>query len=148
MTKRELEEVLRLTHNEDEAHVPLLSQIIKNQRANQSMNPTSVSEGCQTDGGESSISMEQKLKEIDYKMKEKLSIENAMPYKVLEERMVQYKRECDERVRREVEAEVKRVKELDLAQMRMEEASNYRKKINEFQEELDALHKEKIKDLK
>ena len=54
------------------------------------MNPTSVTEGCQTDGGESSISMEQKLKEIDYKMKEKLSIENAMPYKILEERMVQY----------------------------------------------------------
>ncbi len=62
--------------------------------------------------------------------------------------MLKYKRECDERVRREVDAEVQRVRELEVAAARMEEASNYRKKINEFQNELDSLHQQKIKELK
>jgi len=71
-----------------------------------------------------------------------------MPYKTLEERMIQYKRECDDRVRAEVEAEVNRVRELEVAQVRMTEASNYRKQLNEYQSELETMHQEKIRELK
>lgn len=62
--------------------------------------------------------------------------------------MLKYKRECDERVRRDVEAEVSRVRELEVSRVRMEEAAKYRKSINDFQSELDALHQDKIKELK
>ena len=106
-----------------------------------------VTEGCQTElNGEMSI--DQRLKEIDFAMRDSLAAEKLMPYKVLEERMVKYKRECDERMRKEIEAQVKRVRELEVAQIRIEEAANYRKQVNEFQYELEAMHQEKIKELK
>lgn len=81
-------------------------------------------------------------------MKSSMAAESTMPYKIIEERMVKYQRECDERVRREVEAEVNRFKELELSQLRLQESAKYREKIDEFQNELDSIHQEKIKELK
>jgi len=46
--------------------------------------------------------------------------------------MLKYKRECDEWVWQEVDSEVKRVRELEISRVRMEESAKYRKMINEF----------------
>lgn len=77
-----------------------------------------------------------------------MSSERLLPFKTLEERMLKYKWECDERVWTEVDAEVKWVKELECSWIWMEESAKYRKMINEFQSELDSIHQEKIKELK
>ena len=98
--------------------------------------------------GSESLTIDEKMRSIDNVWKDKIAQERLMPYKTLEERMVQYKRECDERVKREIEAEVNRVRELEIAQVRMTEASNYRKQLNEYQSELDTMHQENIKELK
>ena len=67
-----------------------------------------------------------------------------MPFKILEERMVKYRRECDERVRKDVHEEVRRVREIEIAQVRIEEAANYRKErmdqINDLESELENMH--------
>ena len=41
------------------------------------------------------MSLEQKLRNIDYGLMERVQVERAMPFKALEERMMKYKRECD-----------------------------------------------------
>jgi hypothetical protein len=43
-----------------------------------------VTEGIQTEAGDESISIDQKLKEIDYNAKMSLSSERVLPFKTLE----------------------------------------------------------------
>ena len=79
---------------------------------------------------------------------QELTAEKVMPYKILEERMIKYKRECDERARKEIESEVARVRDIEISHVRLEEAASYRSKIAEFRNEIDSMHKEKIKELR
>ena len=41
------------------------------------------------------MSLEQKFRNIDYGLMERVQIERAMPFKTMEERMLKYKREAD-----------------------------------------------------
>lgn len=157
LTKSELEEVLKLKADslipDDEENVrkpstSLLQEIVEAMRRGQSIRPNLVTQSCQTDEGEEGLSLDDKLKKIDLKYMSELTAEKVMPYKVLEERMVKYKRECDERARREIESEVARVRDIEISHVRLEEAASYRAKIAEFRNEIDSLHKEKIKELK
>ena len=51
---------------------------------------------CQTeDISNEGQSLEQKLRNIDYGLMDRVSAEKAAPFKSLEERMMKYKRECD-----------------------------------------------------
>jgi hypothetical protein len=70
-----------------------------------------------------------------------------MPFKTLEERMLKYKRDCDQRMREELLAEVSRVREVEMSHVRLEEAAKYRAKLQEFRNELDRMHKEKMKEI-
>ena len=52
----------------------------------------------QAEGGTESFTVDQKLKLIDDKFQERMAAERLVPFKTMEERMLKYKRECDERV--------------------------------------------------
>ena len=71
-----------------------------------------------------------------------------MPFKALEERMMKYKREQDQKYQDDLEREIKRLKEFEVSKIRMEEAQKYREKLNEFTDEMERLHLEKVKELK
>ena len=71
-----------------------------------------------------------------------------MPFKALEERMMKYKREQDQKYQDDLEREIKRRKEFEVSKIRMEEAQKYREKLNEFTDEMERLHLEKVKELK
>ena len=108
-----------------------------------------MSSFCQTeDIGSEHLSLDQKLKNIDYGLMERVQIERSMPFKSLEERMMKYKRECDQKYQNDLERELKRMRDFEVSKIRMEEAQRYRDKLNSFTEEMESLHHEKIKELK
>ena len=94
------------------------------------------------------MSLDQKLRNIDYGFMERVQIERAMPFKTLEERMMKYKRESDQKYEVDLQKEVQRLRDFEVSKIRMEEAQKYRQKLNEFSQEMETLHLEKIKDLK
>ena len=53
---------------------------------------------------------------------ERVQVERAMPFKTLEERMMKYKRECDQKYQDDMEKEIKRLKDFETSKIRMEEA--------------------------
>lgn len=71
-----------------------------------------------------------------------------MPFKTLEERMLKFKRETDQKYRDDLESEVRRLKEFEMSKMRIEEAQKYRQKIQEYRDELELLQQDKLRELK
>jgi hypothetical protein len=53
---------------------------------------------------------------------ERVDIEKSMPFKALEERMLKYKRECDQKYQNDLESEIRRLKEFEMSRLRIEEA--------------------------
>jgi hypothetical protein len=128
---------------------PLLLDIVDQIKQNGSVRPNMISSFCQTeDIGAESMSLDQKLRNIDYGFMERVQIERAMPFKTLEERMMKYKRESDQKYEVDLQKEVQRLRDFEVSKIRMEEAQKYRQKLNEFSQEMETLHLEKVKDLK
>ena len=67
-------------------------------------------------------------------------MERAAPYKSLEERMLKFKQECENRYKNDLQSEISRI--------RIEEAARYRDKMDSFRTEMENLHIEKVKELK
>ena len=63
---------------------PLLLDMLDQIKQNGSVNPNMVSSTCQTEDVEH-LSLDQKLRNIDYGLMERVQIERAMPFKTLEE---------------------------------------------------------------
>ena len=75
---------------------PLLLDIVEQIKHSGSITPNVSSSACQTeDVGSEHMSLDQKLRNIDYGLMERVQVERAMPFKTLEERMMKYKREMD-----------------------------------------------------
>jgi hypothetical protein len=53
---------------------------------------------------------------------EKLDIERVMPFKSMEEKMIKYKRELDQKYKEDLESEIRRLKDFEISKIRMEEA--------------------------
>lgn len=68
------------------------------------------------------MSLDQKLRNIDYGLMERVQVERAMPFKTLEERMMKYKRESDKKYEDDLQKEVTRLREFEVSKIRMEEA--------------------------
>lgn len=98
---------------------------------------------AQTDDGEDGLNLDLKLKKLEYQARENMESSRLLPYKTLEERMTKYKRECDERVRKEVQAEISRIKDIQCSQVRIEEQEKYRSKLTDFRSELEMMLKER-----
>lgn len=126
---------------------PLLLDMLDQIKQNGSVNPNMVSSTCQTEDVEH-LSLDQKLRNIDYGLMERVQIERAMPFKTLEERMMKYKREMDQKYQEDLAREIQRLKDFEVSKLRMEEAQKYRNKLTSFTEEMERLHLDKVKELK
>jgi hypothetical protein len=123
----ELVDVLALQHDDHIKSMgdttPLLLDIIDQIKSNGSVRPGVTSSFCQTeDVGAESLSLDQKLRNIDYGYMERVQVERAMPFKALEERMMKYKRECDAKYQTDLEREIQRLEDFEVSKIRMEEA--------------------------
>jgi hypothetical protein len=71
---------------------PLLIDIVERIKGQKSFSPNSTSSYAQTEEcGSESLSLDQKLKRVDYNYLEKMDMERAAPFKSLEERMLKFK---------------------------------------------------------
>ena len=128
---------------------PLILDIIDQIKANGNVRGNVASTSCQTeDMGSEHMSLDQKLRNIDYGLMERVQIERAMPFKTLEERMLKYKREQDKKYQEDLDKEIARLRDFEVSKIRMEEAQKYRQKLNDFTEEMEKLHLDKVKELK
>lgn len=128
---------------------PLLLDIVELIKASGSVRPNMESCSVQTEeAGEESMNLDQKLRRLDYSYMEKVEVERTLPFKTLEERMIKYKRELDAQYKEQLESEIKRLKDYEISRIRMDEAQKYRLKLQEFRDEMETMHLDKIKDLK
>ena len=153
LTKSELVDVLSLQHDDHIKSMgdttPLLLDLVDQIKSNGSVRPNMASACSQTeDVGSESLSLDQKLRNIDYGLMERVQVERAMPFKTLEERMMKYKRESDKKYADDLEREISRLRDFEVSKLRMEEAQKYRAKLTQFTEEMEQLHLEKVKELK
>ncbi|CEM18362.1 unnamed protein product [Vitrella brassicaformis CCMP3155] len=66
----------------------------------------------------------------------------------VEERMIRFQRECENRYREELSAEVSRIRQLEMSQVRLEENKRCREEMNQYKAQLDSLHKERVERLR
>ena len=77
---------------------PLLLDIVEQIRNRGAVQPNKTTSASQTeDMGSQGLSLEQKLRNIDHGLMDRVAAERAAPFKSLEERMIKYKREMDEK---------------------------------------------------
>lgn len=104
LSKAELLEVLKLDKDEHYTNsvgekleiTPLLLDLIDIIKQNGSVRPNVSSCYIQTEEfGQDSLSLDEKLRKIDYNYMEKQDVERMMPFKTLEERMLKFKRETE-----------------------------------------------------
>lgn len=127
----------------------MLLDLVDQIKANGSVNPNVSSASCQTeDMGSEHMSLDQKLRNIDYGLMERVQVERAMPYKTLEERMMKYKREMDAKYQDDLQREIQRLRDFEVSKLRMDEAQKYRNKLTQFTEDMEKLHLEKVRELK
>ena len=94
------------------------------------------------------LSLDEKLRRIDFNFMEQKDAERAAPFKSLEQRMLKYKQECDARYQNDLQAEIRRLKEFEVSRIRMDEAAKYRDKMEAFRLDMENLHLDKVKELK
>eukprot|EP00826_Nyctotherus_ovalis_P063078 TRINITY_DN9215_c0_g2_i1.p1 TRINITY_DN9215_c0_g2~~TRINITY_DN9215_c0_g2_i1.p1 ORF type:complete len:272 (+),score=59.10 TRINITY_DN9215_c0_g2_i1:346-1161(+) len=136
----ELEQVLKIARKERN-EVALLDYIVGGQ--------LDESLGGYRERAEKSVQVEKCLT-IDQRIKKAqwTKYEQNQLLKDLEERMLKYKRDVDEKMRINLAAEVSRVKESEVAAVRLEEASKHRAKMEEYRIELERIHSDKLSTLR
>jgi len=89
-----------------------------------------------------------KLRKVDSQLSEAVEMERLVPLQTIEERMLKYQRECEERSRMEIQAEVARVREIEISHMRIDEATKCRSQLEKAREELEKLHLTRLQELR
>ena len=129
----------------------LLHRLISELKGMATQSPGSVDSNTQTDTVDtdgSPATIDSKLRRVDYQLSEAVEQERLVPLQTIEERMMKYQRECEERSRTEIQAEVARVREIEISRMRLEEAAKCRSQLDRAREELENLHLTRLKEMR
>lgn len=107
-----------------------------------------VNAGCQTDFDGSNLNLEQKLKKVEYEYHTKF--EDNMSEKSLQfdEKFLRLKREYEAKMKTELEAEISRIRDFEIAALKIEEAEKYRLKMEAYREELEKMYLDKVNKLR
>jgi hypothetical protein len=106
-----------------------------------------VSSGCQTDESLSDDRLEVQLKQLETQYREqKERIE--VPSEAVEERMIKYRRECDQRAAEELKLEIERVRSMEVAQARLEESERYREEVVLAREKMERAFQDRVQRLR
>lgn len=66
----------------------------------------------------------------------------------MEQKLLKLKKDYDMRLKAELNAEITRVKEFEVSNMRLEEADKYRSKMQNYREELEKNYQDKLNKLR
>ena len=97
-------------------------------------------------GGNSSLAL--RLAQIDEMHERAVESERVAPLRDAEERMASFQRECEDRMRHEMEEQVRRVRDHEVGQARLEEAAKHSRQLAEAREELERVHAERLRKLR
>ena len=107
-----------------------------------------VSEGCQTDFDGSNLDLEQKLRNVDYQYHIKHDEDRSVKNQGFDERFLRVKREYEAKMKTDLEAEIARIKDFEIASIRIDEAEKYRIKMEQYREELEKMYLDKVNKLR
>ena len=97
-------------------------------------------------GGASSLAL--RLAQIDEQHERAVATERLAPLRDAEERMASFQKECESRMRAEMLEHVRRVREHEVTQARLEEASKHRRNLAEAREDLERVHSDRLQKLR
>ena len=123
----------------------LLEALIGHMRA--TLNKATAVCEVQTDpprSPEDAVDVEARLRDLDERFLRQSEAERGNPARGVEERMEAYQRECDERARTEIEAEVERMKETEISRARSEERAHFAAELSTRLDELEKEHSDRL----
>ena len=89
-----------------------------------------------------------RLAQIDEQHERAVATERLAPLRDAEERMASFQKECESRMRAEMLEHVRRVREHEVTQARLEEASKHRRNLAEAREDLERVHSDRLQKLR
>lgn len=107
-----------------------------------------VNAGCQTDFDGTSLSLEQKLRTVDYDYFVKNDENRSQNNQTFDERFMRMKREYDAKFKTDLESEIARIRDFEVTALRIEEAEKYRIKMEQYREELEKMYLDKVNKLR
>ena len=102
----------------------------------------------QTDDYGANSSLALRLQQIDELHERAVETERAAPLKNVEERMAAFQKECETRLRHEMQEQVRRVRDYEVGQARLEEGAKHRRQLADAREELERVHAERLRKLR
>jgi len=149
LTKSEIIEILHLNKiiSRDDPS-PILNKIIDFTDRQLDSNKDTSSVQCQTDFEGRNVNLEDKLRNIDYEYLQKIDGERNYTQQSFEEKFTKFKKEYDQRMKAELNSEITRIREFELANIRLDEAEKYRLKMEQYRDELDKVYTDKLQKLR
>lgn len=139
LSRQELQEYLKIPNLENESVLEFLIGKYRYSVELRGVSETYVqTEESQVTG------LETRLQQLDHEFLKKTR-DNCQN---IDEKVLRVRKECEEKARTELEYEIKRVKEVEVAQVRIEEASKYREQLKMVRGELEEHWRQQIEELK
>jgi oral-facial-digital syndrome 1 protein len=102
----------------------------------------------QTYTSDAVMSLEQRLNHVDTAYRTKIEGELLKPHQEIEERMLKMKRDLEQRMKAELQAEIAKIREFETQEIRLQEADKHRTKQQEYREELERNYQERLQKLR
>ena len=102
----------------------------------------------QTDDFDNNTSLALRMQQIDEMHERAVETERLAPLRDAEERMSAFQKECEARLRAEMDEQVRRVRDYEVGQARLEEAAKHRRHLADAREELERVHAERLRKLR
>lgn len=105
--------------------------------------------GTQTSNGSLTSNLDDKLAEVDKKhFNTSLMLEQLLPGKVIEEKLLKYQRDYEQRYKVELEREIQQIKNIEMSNMRLEEHKKYSKMVEELRGEYEEKYYKRLEQLR
>ena len=101
------------------------------------------SASVQTDDSRFEDRVELQLRQVEESFQKKSSHTSETSSKSMEELMMKYRRECDERAAEHIKRETERIRNTEIAQMRLEESEKYREEMILARERMERTFEER-----
>jgi hypothetical protein len=88
--------------------------------------------------------IDQQVRELHLSYTTRRETERLLPNKTIEERMISFQRECEDRFRKEYESQVSQIRSVEMSRVRAEEADKKRKEIDSARKELEMRYEQRL----
>jgi hypothetical protein len=90
------------------------------------------------------INSDQQVRELHLSYTTRRETERLLPNKTIEERMIAFQRECEDRFRKDYESQLNQVRSMEMSRIRSEEANKKRVEIDLARKELEGSYQHRL----